>query len=88
MIAYLHFRLVLSTPRTNQVKLRLHWLLHGVSDEDVRVAFAAFGVEVSRERWRVLGMATRTVLLMLKRGLKVEDLPHQIRVDGDLALVT
>lgn len=87
-------RCVVVDPQDQQVKLRLHWLLHGVSDEDVRVAFAAYGkvVEVSRERWRVPGMAdkcstTRTVLLKLKSGLKVEDLPHQIRVDGELALV-
>ncbi|KAH6920423.1 hypothetical protein HPB50_028590 [Hyalomma asiaticum] len=33
------------------VKLRLHWRLYGVSDEDVRVAFAAFekAVEATQE---------------------------------------
>ncbi|XP_070392796.1 uncharacterized protein [Dermacentor albipictus] len=87
-------RCVIVDPQDQQVKLRLHWLLHGVEDEDVRTALAAFGkvVEVSREKWRVQGVAekcstTRTVLLKLKGGLKVEDIPHQIRVAGELALV-
>lgn len=80
--------------RDQQIKLRLHWLLYGVADEDVRTAFAAFGnvVEVNRERWRVDGVSdkastTRTVLLKLKSGVTVEDLPHQVRVAGELALV-
>ncbi|XP_049522626.1 uncharacterized protein LOC125945095 [Dermacentor silvarum] len=87
-------RCVIVDPQDQQVKLRLHWLLYGVADEDVRTAFAAFGKveEVSRERWRVHGMGdktstTRTVLLKLKSGVKVEDLPHQVRVGGELALV-
>nr|XP_054923868.1 uncharacterized protein LOC129383379 [Dermacentor andersoni] len=87
-------RCVIVDPQDQQVKLRLHWLLYGVADEDVRTAFAAFGKveEVSRERWRVEGMGaktstTRTVILKLKSGMKVEDLPHQIRVGGELALV-
>lgn len=51
-------RCVIVDPQDQQVKLRLHWLLYGVADEDVRTAFAAFGKveEVSRERWRVQGM--------------------------------
>lgn len=87
-------RCVIVDPQDQQVKLRLHWLLHGVAEEDVRTALAAFGKveEVSREKWRVQGVAdkcstTRTVLLKLKSGLKVEDIPHQIRVAGELALV-
>lgn len=87
-------RCVIVDPQDQQVKLRLHWLLYGVADEDIRTAFAAFGKveEVSRERWRVQGMGdktstTRTVLLKLKSGVKVADLPHQVRVGGELALV-
>ncbi|KAH6945357.1 hypothetical protein HPB50_008009 [Hyalomma asiaticum] len=87
-------RCVVVDPQDQQVNFSLDWLLHGVSDEDVLAAFAAFGkvVEVSRERWRVPGMTemystTRTALLMLKSSLEVEGLPHQIRVDGKLALV-
>ncbi|KAH6939991.1 hypothetical protein HPB50_023871 [Hyalomma asiaticum] len=79
-------------PQDQQVKLRLRWLLHGVSDEDVRAACAAFRkvVEVSHERWRVPGMAHKcstTGTVLLKCGLKVEDLPQQIHVDGELALM-
>ncbi|XP_049520515.1 uncharacterized protein LOC125944232 [Dermacentor silvarum] len=88
-------RCVIVDPQDQQVKLRLHWLLYGVADEDVRTAFAAFGKveEVSRERWRVQGMGektstTRTVLLKLKSGVKVEDLPHQVRVGDDSATST
>ncbi|XP_049273091.1 uncharacterized protein LOC125759032 [Rhipicephalus sanguineus] len=87
-------RCVIFDPEDQQVKLRLHWLLYGVQDEDIRTAFAAFGnvTEVTRERWRVQGMrekgsTTRSVLLKLKPGLKVDDLPHQVRVAGELAVV-
>lgn len=87
-------RCLILDPENQQVKLRLHWMLHGVTDEDIRTALAAFGkvTEVTRERWRVQGVqekgsTTRTVLLKMKPGMKVEDLPHQIRVAGELALV-
>ncbi|XP_065297402.1 uncharacterized protein [Dermacentor albipictus] len=81
-------RCVIVDPHDQQVKLRLHCLLYGVADEDVRT-FAAFGKveEVSQERWRVHGMGikistTRPVFLKLKRGVKVEGLLHQFRVGG------
>lgn len=87
-------RCLIIDPQDRTVKLRLHWLLHGVEDEDVKTAFAAFGkvLEVSRERWRVEGVSdkgstTRSVLLNFKSGVTVDDLPHQIRVAGELALV-
>ncbi|XP_077486753.1 uncharacterized protein LOC144098071 [Amblyomma americanum] len=87
-------RCVIIDPLDHQVRLRLHWLLHGVADENVRSALAAFGtvMDVSREGLRVQGMSdkgsmTRTVVLKLKKGMTVEDLPHQIRVGGELALV-
>ncbi|XP_070377504.1 uncharacterized protein [Dermacentor albipictus] len=40
-------------PKELQVKLRIHWLLHGVDHEDVKTALASFGkvTEVTRERW-------------------------------------
>lgn len=87
-------RCVVVDPQDRQVKLRLHWLIYGVADEDVRTALAAYGnvVDVQRERWRVPGVqeknsTARTVLMKLKTGLKLEDLPHQVRVAGELALV-
>ncbi|XP_077519801.1 uncharacterized protein LOC144129517 [Amblyomma americanum] len=87
-------RCIIFDPEDQQVKLRMHWMLHGVADEDIKTAFAAFGnvSEVTRESWRVQGMkekgsTTRTVLLKLKPETKVDDLPHQLRVAGELALV-
>ncbi|KAH6941417.1 hypothetical protein HPB50_017923 [Hyalomma asiaticum] len=42
-------RCLVIDPQEQQVKIRLHWLLHGVADEDVRTALAAFGkVEASQ----------------------------------------
>ncbi|XP_077542042.1 uncharacterized protein LOC144154812 [Haemaphysalis longicornis] len=87
-------RCVVIDPEDQQVRLKLHWLLHGVADDDIRAALVSYGkvTEVNRERWRVQGVTdkgstTRTVLLKLKRGLKIDDLPHQIKVAGELALV-
>lgn len=87
-------RCLIFDPQNQQVRLKLHWLLQGVDDEDVRTAFAAYGrvTEVTKERWRVQGVhdkgsTTRTVMLKLKAGVKLDDLPHQIRVAGELALV-
>ncbi|KAH6936068.1 hypothetical protein HPB50_013055 [Hyalomma asiaticum] len=36
-------RCIIVDPQDQQVRLRLHWLLHGVADEDVSTALAAFG---------------------------------------------
>ncbi|KAH6927049.1 hypothetical protein HPB50_025896 [Hyalomma asiaticum] len=36
-------RCLVIDPQEQQVKIRLHWLLHGVAVEDVRTALAAFG---------------------------------------------
>nr|XP_050052490.2 uncharacterized protein LOC126548394 [Dermacentor andersoni] len=87
-------RCLVIDPANQDVRLKLHWLLHNVPDEDVRVAFAPYGkvTEVGRERWRVQGMTekgstTRLVTLKLKAGVKLDDLPHQLSVGGDLALV-
>lgn len=87
-------RCIIVDPSNQDIRLKLHWVLHNVTDDDVRVALAPYGkvTEVARERWRVRGCSeqastTRSVSLKLKAGLKVEDLPHQLRVAGDNALV-
>lgn len=87
-------RCLIIDPENQQTKLKLHWVLHGVTDEDIRSAFAPFGMvtEAARERWRVhgvdqMGSTTRTVLLKLKAGTTVSDLPHQIKIAGGWALV-
>ncbi|XP_049272495.1 uncharacterized protein LOC125758858 [Rhipicephalus sanguineus] len=81
-------------PNDRGVRFKIHWLLHGVSDEDVRTALLPYGKvsEVSRERWRAQGVAdkgstTRMVTLKLGPGVKIDDLPHQIKVAGELALI-
>ncbi|XP_077491856.1 uncharacterized protein LOC144102465 [Amblyomma americanum] len=87
-------RCLVIDPANQDVRVKLHWLLHNVPDEDVRVAFASYGKvsEVSKERWRVQGVAskgstTRLVSLKMNPGVKLEDLPHEVRVGGELALV-
>ncbi|XP_075543955.1 uncharacterized protein LOC142578458 [Dermacentor variabilis] len=87
-------RCMVIDPRDRGVRLKLYWLLHGVPDEDVRVALAPFGkvTEISRDKWKVKGCidkgsTTRSVTLKLNVGLTVDDLPHQLRVAEDMALV-
>ncbi|XP_077494019.1 uncharacterized protein LOC144104701 [Amblyomma americanum] len=87
-------RRLVTDPANQEVRMKVHWLLHSVPDEDVRLAFAPFGqvTDVSRERWRVHGVSdkgstTRLVTLRLNAGVKLEDLPHQVSVAGELALV-
>ncbi|KAH6937341.1 hypothetical protein HPB50_026780 [Hyalomma asiaticum] len=41
-------RCLVIDPQEQQVRIRLHWLLHGVADEDVRTALAAFGKVTER----------------------------------------
>lgn len=60
-----------------QVRLKLHWLLHGVDDKDVRTTLASFEkvTEVTRERWLVHGVkdkgsTTRLVTLKLKAEVR------------------
>lgn len=87
-------RCLVIDPENQRVKLKLHWLLPTVPDEDVLAVLSAFGTvtDIARDHWKVLGVrgkdsTTRTVQLQLKSGLKVGDLPHEIRVRGELALV-
>ncbi|XP_037521563.1 uncharacterized protein LOC119398785 [Rhipicephalus sanguineus] len=87
-------RCVVIDPSNQDVRMKLYWLLHTTPDEDVRSALAPYGTvsEISREKWRVQGCAdkgshTRLVSLRLKAGYTVEDLPHQLRVGEDHALV-
>ncbi|XP_077551659.1 uncharacterized protein LOC144165741 [Haemaphysalis longicornis] len=81
-------------PCHQDVRLKLHWVLHNAPDDQIKEAFAPYGsvVEVTKEKWRVNGCTnfstmTRTVVLRLKGGVARDDLPHQLRVGGELALV-
>nr|XP_050033652.1 uncharacterized protein LOC126530407 [Dermacentor andersoni] len=87
-------RCLIVDPNNQDVRLKLHWVLHYVDDEDIRTAFAPYGkvTEVARERWRTEGLSdkgstTRIISLQLKAGYTKEDIPHQLRVAGDLTLV-
>ncbi|XP_049511199.1 uncharacterized protein LOC125939802 [Dermacentor silvarum] len=87
-------RCIVVDPANQAVRLKLHWMLHNVTDEDIRTALSPFGkvTDVFREKWRVHGVqdkasSTRSVSLVLKTGMTVEDLPHQLRVAGEQALV-
>ncbi|KAG0420095.1 hypothetical protein HPB47_003680 [Ixodes persulcatus] len=81
-------------PSHQDVRVKLHWLLFSVADDDVREALAPYGkvIEVAREKWRVdgcqsVGTMTRTAVLRLKAGITCDEIPHQLRVGGELALV-
>lgn len=87
-------RCLVIDPENQRVKLKLHGLLPTVPDADVSAVLAGYGtvMEIARGYWKVLGVrgkdsTSRTVQLKLKSGLKVADLPHEIRVRGELALV-
>lgn len=76
------------------LRIKIHWVLHGVSDEDVGVAFLPYGrvTKVTREKWRAHGVTkkastTRTASLKLKSGVKIDDIPHQQKIAGEMALV-
>ncbi|XP_049511198.1 uncharacterized protein LOC125939801 [Dermacentor silvarum] len=87
-------RCIVIDPANRDVRMKVHWLLHSVPDEDVRLAFMPFGkvTDIVRERWRAEGLTdkgstTRLVTLKLNAGVKIDDLPHQLSVSGELALV-
>uniref|UniRef100_A0A147BIW4 Putative l1-5 drl1-5 dr n=1 Tax=Ixodes ricinus TaxID=34613 RepID=A0A147BIW4_IXORI len=87
-------RCIVIDPDHQDVRVKLHWLLFGVADDDVKAALAPYGnvLEVTRERWRVdgcmnLGTTTRTAVLRLKGGVTCDNIPHQLRVAGETALV-
>ncbi|XP_037568174.1 uncharacterized protein LOC119449053 [Dermacentor silvarum] len=87
-------RCLVVDPHNREVRLKLHWLLHNVHDDDVHAAFVPYGKvsDIQKERWRVQGVtdkgsSMRTVSLKLKPGLTIDDLPHQIRIAGIMALV-
>ncbi|XP_042148990.1 uncharacterized protein LOC121837437, partial [Ixodes scapularis] len=84
-------RYIVVDPSNQDTRLKLHWLLHHVPEDEVRVALAPYGkvTEVVRDEWRAAGVCstTRSVSLRLKAGVTVDALPHQLRVAGDLVLV-
>ncbi|KAM7307134.1 uncharacterized protein ISCGN_010770 [Ixodes scapularis] len=87
-------RCLVIDPGSRDVRLKLHWLLFHVPDDEVRVALSPYGkvIEVGTEKWRVQGVTgcgsmTRTAVIRLKPGVSLDDLPHQLKIAGGLALV-
>ncbi|XP_077523225.1 uncharacterized protein LOC144134122 [Amblyomma americanum] len=86
---------LLIDPNNREVRLKLHWFLHGVADEDVRVALSPCGkvLEVTREKWRAPGLedaesTTRLVRTILKEGLFIDELPHMFKFyEGEVLVV-
>lgn len=81
-------------PSHRDVRLKLHWLLYHVREEDVRNALTPYGtvLDVGMDKWRIDGYTqqntmTRTVTLRLKANVTLDDIPHQLRVGGELALI-
>ncbi|XP_037568295.2 uncharacterized protein LOC119449185 [Dermacentor silvarum] len=87
-------RCLVLDPASQEVRVKVFWLLHHVPDDDVCAALAPYGkaTGVARQRWRVQGTTdkgstTRTVTLKLKAGVTIDDMPHQFRVAGMMALL-
>ncbi|KAM7312513.1 hypothetical protein ISCGN_009418 [Ixodes scapularis] len=87
-------RRVIVEPANRDVRVKTHWLLHYVPEDEVRVALAPYGqvIDVGTEKWRVQGVMgcgsmTRTAVIRLKPGIGLKDLPHQLRIAGGPALV-
>lgn len=77
------------------MRLKIHWLPFHLADSVVRSTLEEYGKveEITRETWRVEGFegvetTTRFVRLTLKEGVKLEQLPHQLRImDGNALIV-
>lgn len=87
-------RCLVVDPNNQDLRLKMHWVLRNVNEEDIREALAPYGevTEVSQERRRAQGVTdkgstTRLVNLKLKPGVTSEDIPHQLRVAGEPALL-
>ncbi|XP_070390977.1 uncharacterized protein [Dermacentor albipictus] len=87
-------RCIVIDPSHRDVRLKLHWLLYHVREEDVRNALNPYGtvLEIGLDNWRLDGYSqqstmTRTVVVRLKADVTLDDIPHQLRVGGELALV-
>ncbi|CAN7985468.1 unnamed protein product [Ixodes hexagonus] len=87
-------RCLVIDPCNRDFRVKLHWLLFHVPDDEARVALSPYGkvVEVGTEKWRVQGVMgcgsmTRTAVIRLKPGVSLDDLPHQLKIAGGPALV-
>nr|XP_037275821.1 LOW QUALITY PROTEIN: uncharacterized protein LOC119168523 [Rhipicephalus microplus] len=85
-------------PSHRDARLKLHWLLYHVREEDVRNALTRPDcrdtpvLDVGMDKWRINGYTqqntmTRTMTLRLKANVTLDDIPHQLRVGGELVLI-
>ncbi|CAN7939027.1 unnamed protein product [Ixodes hexagonus] len=87
-------RCIVVDPGNRDVRVKLHWLLYHVPDDEVKAALAPYGTvtEMGTEKWRVQGFMdcgsmTRTAVIRLNPGLGLGKLPHQLRIAGGQVLV-
>lgn len=81
-------------PYRQELRVKLHWVSFGVTDDAIHREFTKYGEvkEVAHERWRVPGFdgvesTTRIVRLVLREGVALDRLPHQLRLGGGMVLV-
>ncbi|KAM7301769.1 uncharacterized protein ISCGN_017286 [Ixodes scapularis] len=87
-------RCIVVDPGNRDIRVKLHWLLYHVPDDEVKAALASYGTvtEMGTEKWRVQGVMdcgsmTRTAVIRLNPGLGLDTLPHQLRIAGGQVLV-
>ncbi|KAM7304159.1 uncharacterized protein ISCGN_014059 [Ixodes scapularis] len=79
-------------PSNQDVRVKTHWLLFSVTDDEINTALVVTVTEVAGEKRRVNGCAsvgpmTRTAVLRLKRGATTDDVSLQLRGAAEMALV-
>lgn len=81
-------------PSTREVRVKLHWVPYHVADDTLRKALEQYGkvLDITRETWKVSGFegvqsTTRVARVVMKEGLTIESLPHQLRTFGGNVLV-
>ncbi|XP_077552084.1 uncharacterized protein LOC144166436 [Haemaphysalis longicornis] len=81
-------------PNRQEIRVKLHWVSFDVTNDTIRRIFGAYGEvkDVTSERWRVedfenADSTTRFVCLVLREGVTLDCLPHQLRLGKGTALV-
>ncbi|KAH6924179.1 hypothetical protein HPB50_013362 [Hyalomma asiaticum] len=81
-------------PTRQEVSVKLHWVAFDVTADAIRRAFNEYGdvKEVSTDRWKAAGFEcadslSRVVRLVLRDGVTLERIPHQMRLGSGTVLV-
>lgn len=87
-------RCLVLDPNKAAVRIRLHWVPYHLPNISIRDAFEKFGKveELTRDTWRVgafqgLESTTRNVRLVLHDGVTLEQIPHELLLQGCAVLV-